>query len=57
MLNIEHLQWLEKTILASEYKQKLIDLGYEDFVKDVEKKTTEEILEYRRSQVKLKGGK
>tara|TARA_R100001163_G_C5064428_1_gene202044 strand:- start:2984 stop:3157 length:174 start_codon:yes stop_codon:yes gene_type:complete len=57
MLNIEHLQWLEKTLLASKYKEKLIDLGYEDFVKDVEKKTTEEILEYRRSQVKLKGGK
>tara|TARA_R100001463_G_scaffold15959_1_gene41448 strand:- start:1094 stop:1252 length:159 start_codon:yes stop_codon:yes gene_type:complete len=47
-ISIEHLQWLEKTLIASEFKQKLLDLGYDDFVDQAEKDAKKSILEYRK---------
>ena len=48
-ISIENLQWLEKTLIASEFKQKLLDLGYDDFVDQAEKEAKKSILEYRQS--------
>ena len=45
-MSLEELQWLEKTILASTFKDKLIDLGYDDFVEYTEKQAKRQVKEY-----------
>ena len=45
--DIQTLQWLEKTMLASEFKDKLIELGEEKFVEYTEKQAKISIEEYR----------
>ena len=49
-MSIEEIQWLEKTILASSFKDKLIELGEEDFVKYTEKQSKKIVQDYARRQ-------
>ena len=44
-MSVEENQWLEKTILASTFKDKLIELGEDDFVKYTEKVTRKAIID------------
>ena len=50
MKDIQTLQWLEKTMLASEFKDKLIELGQEDFIKYTEKQAKKSIKEYKENK-------
>ena len=45
--DIQTLQWLEKAMLASEFKDKLIELGENKFVKYTEKQAKKSIKDYK----------
>jgi len=48
------LQWLEKTIIANSFKDKLIDLGHQDYVSHIEKDAKKTIQLMREKQLKEK---
>ena len=45
-MSVEETQWLEKTILASSFRDKLLELGEEDFVKYTEKQSKKIVQDY-----------
>ena len=47
--DIEELQWLHKTILTSGFRDRLIELGDENYVKWIEKEAMKSVEQYRRS--------